>query len=84
MDAAAEVPVIGQTAEMFPELAPVAEALAPPAPPVSGPRKIAKLEVAQDVLASIGLVAGIVIAGISLWAIIRKYRRPAAPPRAQG
>jgi len=59
------------------ELAPL------PSPPQV--RKVAKLEVAQDVLAAIGLVSGIVISGVSLWVLISKYRRKTAtaatPPR---
>jgi hypothetical protein len=48
----------------------------PPRPPVS------KLAVAQDALAAIGLVTGIVISGISLWALLSKYRASSArrPP----
>lgn len=44
------------------------------------PRRVARLEVAQDVLAAIGLVAGIALSVASLWAILRRYRPPAAQP----
>ncbi len=38
----------------------------------------ARLNVAKDVLIGTGLVAGIVISGLSLWALIAKYRAGAA------
>jgi len=41
----------------------------------------ARLSVAQDVLVGVGLVAGIVISGLSLWAIIAKYRAAAVQRR---
>jgi hypothetical protein len=77
--------VIGQMAEMFPSSEPAPADPPPEAssapPPV---KKVARLDVAKDVLAAIGLVSGIAIAVISLWAILKKYRPPSAPPSNPG
>ena len=52
-----------------------------PAPPPPQRRLEARLVVAQDVIAGIGLITGIMLSGISLWILIRRYapRRPPPP-----
>ena len=42
-----------------------------------------RLNVAQDVIAAIGLVTGIAVATLSLWALISKYRAAGARQRQQ-
>ena len=79
----AEVLVIGQTAEMFPAPVPEPEEPEPLPPPAPPRKKVARLVVAQDVLAAIGLVTGIALAAVSLWAILKKYQKPAAPTSGQ-
>jgi hypothetical protein len=44
----------------------------------SSPRKVARLVVAQDAIAVIGLATGIVVSAISIWLLLRKYQTP--PP----
>jgi hypothetical protein len=44
------------------------------------PRRVARLVVAQDVLAGVGLVAGVALSIASLYVIIRKYFPPKPPP----
>jgi hypothetical protein len=76
--------VIGQTSEMFPAPEPEPE-YAPPPPPLAPPtQKIAKLDIAKDVLLAVGLVSGIVISVASLWALLRKYRKPPAQTAGPG
>ena len=43
-------------------------------PPPPAPRLQARLNVAQDVIYGAGLVIGIVVGGLSLWALIGKYQ----------
>ncbi|HTT14809.1 MAG TPA: hypothetical protein VMG14_03905 [Thermoplasmata archaeon] len=50
-----------------------------PVPPPR-PKKVAYLAVATDVLAAVGLVAGIIISGVSLYTLIAKYRAKRVQP----
>jgi hypothetical protein len=53
--------------------------MALPSPP---PRRAARIEIAVDVVAGIGLVAGIALSAASLYALIQKHRQNQAlrPP----
>jgi len=53
------------------------------APPQPQPRLEARLVVVQDALIGVGLVTGIIISSVSLWALWRKYH-PVAIVRPSG
>ena len=74
--------MIGQEATMF-SPPPIEEAPeSPPDAPAPPRRKIAYLAIATDTLAAIGLVAGIIISGVSLYVLLHKYfgKRAQPPP----
>lgn len=49
-------------------------------PPIAPKRQLtARLVMAQDVLAAVGLVAGISLSAVSLWVLARKYWGTTAP-----
>jgi len=62
--------------------APIEDMTEAPVPP---PRRRleARLVIAQDIVLGIGIIAGIFVSGISLYLLIRKYRRPAVPPQQE-